>query len=107
MKIIAIYDNGGKTLDRYTVFIDHIDKHPDNPFKDQFPYLGMDEGGSGFSQWGFVERDAYARLFKRQGDGQGQGNGFKKLTHIGRLVPFETLSLSTQRHIAQRVLIGE
>lgn len=84
MKILAIYDNGGKTLDRYTVVTDWKDGK-------YLMMLGMSEGGVGFSQWG-----------SGQYNDKGQPN-----KHLGKRVPFETLSAATQEHIAQRVFAGE
>ena len=81
MKIIAIYDNGGETLDRYTVVIDNT---TDDTLHDM---LGLSEGGEGFSQW-----------TTGQYYGGGQPN-----KHLGRLVQFTTLSGKTQKHIALRV----
>lgn len=102
MRVIAIYDNLGKTLDRYTVFTDQVDKHPSgDDYRDQFVYLGMSEGGDGFSQWGFVDRANFATLLKKT------NQDFRAVTHIGRLVPFEKLSAATQSHIARRVLTEE
>lgn len=77
MKITAIYDNGGKTLDRYTVVTDERFTHN----RESFNALGMSEGGEGFSQWGEA-------MPGRQ---------------LGRLVKFEDLSAETQAHIAMRV----
>ena len=76
MKITAIYDNGGKTLDRYTVVTDE----PDH--SGYVMMLGINEGGDGFSQWS-----------------TGQPG-----RHLGERVQFENLSEATQKHIAERVL---
>lgn len=46
--ILACYDNGGKTLDRYTILFGP-------PYWEEgrnVPYLGLSEAGQGFSQWG-------------------------------------------------------
>ena len=48
MKIRAIYDNGGKTLDRYTVVIDDNAETFDGKW---WTMLGLSEGGVGFSQF--------------------------------------------------------
>lgn len=82
MRIEAIFDNGGKTLDRYTVVIDQPVGHY------TYEMLGLAEGGDGVSMWsnGFY----YPK---------GQGNN----RHLGKRVTFEDLSEATQRHIAERV----
>jgi hypothetical protein len=99
MRITAIYDNQGETLDRYTVLTDWVEKHSDNdPMRDQFMYLGLSEGGRGFSQWGYIDRATHAKLLKPKAD------GYKALSHLGRLVPFEKLSSETQKHIAEQLL---
>ena len=81
MKIIAIYDNGGKTLDRYTVVTDEAAWNGYG--HDEFKMLGLSEGGEGFSQWG-----------------TGQPG-----RHLGKRVQFENLSEETQRHIAGRIFL--
>lgn len=83
MKITAIYDNGGKTIDRFTVMTDV----PFNKelYTEQFNALGLDDnGGHSFSQWG-------SAIAGR---------------NLGRKVRFEELNAATQKHIAQR-LFGE
>lgn len=75
MKITAIYDNGGKTLDRYTVVTDE-------PEHSGFvAMLGLSEGGNGFSQWT-----------------AGQAG-----KHLGKKVKLEDLSEDTQKHIRGRL----
>lgn len=78
---IRVYDNGGSTIDRYTVVIDGADWDEDaRPgFKSM---LGLNAGGRGFSQ--FTE-------------GQ-EGR------HLGRRIDFESLDEATRRHIAARLL---
>lgn len=83
MKIIGIYDNGGKTLDRYTVVIDNT---TDDPMHDM---LGLSEGSDGFSQW------TSGQWFK--------GSDGVRNTHLGKRIRFEDLSGPTQKHIALRV----
>ena len=82
MKITAIYDNGGETLDRYTVVTDEAARsgyrHDESKL---FEMLGLNEGGDGFSQWS-----------------TGQAG-----RHLGKKVYFENLSEATQKHIAERV----
>lgn len=78
---IRVYDNGGATLDRYTVVIDGEDWDADAQpgFKSM---LGLNTGGLGFSQ--FTE-------------GQ-EGR------HLGKAITFDALDEATRRHIAARLL---
>lgn len=75
---LIIYDNGGATLDRYTVF-------PYTHVGDNLTYLGLSEGGQGFSQWGELPLNSH----------HGQ--------HLGNIVQFATLSERTKRHITARL----
>jgi len=78
IQIYKIYDNGGKTFDRYTILTEpyHFGKScealglSDNP-----------ESPQGFSQWG----DAY------EGD------------HLGKEIRLEKLPENIQNHILQRL----
>lgn len=93
MRILAIYDNGGKTVDRYTVVTDQettskagLDGYTG------YNSLGLDDsGGDVFSQWG------EARLFRKAYENY----------HLGRPVTFESLNSKTQEHIAKRVFNEE
>lgn len=78
MKITAIHDNGGKTLDRYTVL---TDERWGSRTKESFYSLGLNEGGNGFSQWSEAMPGR----------------------HLGKRVKFEDLSADTQAHIAGRI----
>lgn len=82
MKILAIYDNGGETLDRYTVI---VDLKVDSQSK-LHECLGLNEGGDGFSQW------SHAHYSK------GTNN-----KHLGKRIRFEDLSEATQKHVAGRI----
>lgn len=83
MKITAIYDNGGKTIDRYTV----VTNEPwGSRTVETFYALGLDDvGGSSFSQWG------EAKIGR----------------HLGKRIHFEDLNETTQAHIAERVFGDE
>lgn len=81
MKITAIYDNGGKSLDRYSVFTNVPFYAEGDPRKDVYNILGLNEGGTAFSQW---SSGTHGR-------------------HCGKRVTFEDLSEETQEHIASRV----
>lgn len=85
MKIRAIYDNGGKTLDRYTVVIDDNAETFDGKW---WTMLGLSEGGVGFSQ--FTEG-----VYDFAND--------RNNRHLGKRVRFEDLSAETQTHIAGRI----
>lgn len=86
MKIQAIYDNGGKTLDRYTVITDihEYDQHHQTDADGLYMALRLSEGGDGFSQWTTAVPGR----------------------HLGRRVQFEQLSAKTQAHIAWRLFNG-
>lgn len=88
MKIVAIYDNGGDTLDRFTVVTDEQEYDARNT-PNLYMSLGLSEGGDGFSQWGA------AQWFK--------GSDDAKNKHLGKRVQFESLSANTQKHIARRI----
>lgn len=78
MRITAIYDNGGKSLDRYTVVTDAAWS------PSLIAALGLStdpEAFNGFSQW----------------------TGAHDGPHLGQRIQFETLPARLQRHIAARV----
>ena len=75
MKIRAIYDNGGKTLDRITVVVNQ--KNNDN----SWDCLCLSHNGVAFSQWSTCQ----------------QGR------HLGKKVSFEELSPELQKHIESRL----
>jgi hypothetical protein len=82
MKITAIYDNGGKTVDRYTVMTDQEEWANDGNNKPQaYMALGLNEGGDGYSQFG----------------------GAIPGRHLGKKIQFTDLSANTQTHIAERI----
>lgn len=85
MRITAIYDNGGKTLDRYTVLTDEPYYREDPQGTGIVNCLGLNEGGDGFSQWSSAQEGR----------------------HLGKRVKFEDLSAATQKHIATRVFREE
>lgn len=87
MKILAIYDNGGKTLDRYTVITNLTELNAGG--RDIMECLALSEGGDGFSQWSTCD------YTNNEG------------SHLGKRVHFEQLSEATQRHIAERVFEQE
>ncbi len=75
---VRVYDNGGKTIDRYTVVIDDSAWEA-NP--GMMPMLGLSEGGRGFSQFS---------------DG-------REGPHLGKGVNFDDLDDATKKHIIFRL----
>ena len=71
-KWVRIYDNGDKTVDRYTVVMTGNYRKSDPPFK-EYLYLGMSSnpyhpqgyGQYGASQDGPIDRPAYSHIGKR------------------------------------------
>lgn len=82
---MVIYDNGGKTADRYTVFPWAHSK----ALTERRTYLGMAEGGRGFSQWGELPADC------------------PRGRHLGKIVKFEDLDKASQDHINARLAEGQ
>lgn len=82
VKSITIYDNGGKTLDRYSVILNNY-RRRQYPWGGVWLYecLSLSEGGRGFSQ--FCEA--------------------MKGRHLGKIVEFSTLDEETQSHIIARL----
>ena len=79
-KIIAVYDNGGKTFDRYTVYFSH--EHS----RGMKECLGLSDNPNhpqGFSQF------CGGRLGR----------------HNGKKIPFGTLPQTTQNHVQMRIAI--
>ena len=56
LKVIAIYDNGGKSLDRYTIVTNDIVAQ--HPFTKKYTYsaLSASEAGAGVFMWVLCER---------------------------------------------------
>ena len=79
----AVWDNGGKTLDRYTVIASRAVPERDGTL----PCLGLSDmptDAQGFSQWGTARRGP----------------------HLGQRVPFNSLPAHIRAHIAQRYAVG-
>jgi len=77
---VRVYDNGGKTADRYTVIM--VGKDWDASARPGLKMsLGMSEGGRSVSMWGEAEEGK----------------------HLGKRVRWEDLSSETRRHIESRV----
>lgn len=76
MDIYKIYDNGGKTIDRYTIVTQPSYSN------DLWECLGVDSvGGTGFSQWGEC----------------------KLGRHLGKEIKFNELPKETQDHVLERL----
>lgn len=86
MRILAIYDNGGRTIDRYSIVTNY------QPVREQMaengdkqPLVDMlcvdDDGGHTYSQWGYGIEGP----------------------HLGKKVSFESLNEATQEHIVYRL----
>lgn len=82
MKLTAVYDNGGKTLDRYTFVTDQAEWANDgNNELQAYMSLGTDINGVGFSQ------------FSAAMPGR----------HLGKRVQFTDISADLQQHVAMRL----
>lgn len=100
MKVVAIYDNGGKTIDRYTVITDEPEDMAN--LNDMFMELGMSDDPTyptGFSQWGGVTRSADRYNYDNE--------QWRTRCDLGRLIRFESLPEHLQKHIAYRMWVQE
>lgn len=79
LKILGIFDNGGKTLDRYTFVLNERDGQ-------YYQMLGTDERGTGFSQFS-----------------SGQFNYHGDNSHLGKPVKWAELDAKLQRHVEGRL----
>ncbi len=75
MKIKAIYDNGGKTLDRYTIVTN--ERRAIAKKKYLYDAISASENGAGFFMWGECMLG----------------------THLGKKVTFDSLSMELQTRI--------
>lgn len=79
---IDIYDNGGKTFDRYTLVITFNEWNKD---KESF-FFGMSENATGFNQFCGTDKD-----------------GLKKGPHLGKKVSYLNVSKELQTAIRERI----
>lgn len=79
MKILAIFDNGGATLDRYT-FVTNI---RDGQY---YQMLGTDRTGKDFSQWSNGE-------FNYHGDN----------SHLGKQIKWQDIPEQLKKHVERRL----
>lgn len=82
MKVLAIFDNGGETLDRYTFVTDEVTSYPDNCYA----MLGTCATGKGFSQWG-----------------GGNYTPRSKNKHLGKQVQWYELPTELLIHVKERI----
>lgn len=85
-KILAVYDNGGKTMDRYSVYTDDVDHIQYG--KKLYMVLGMSNNPNspqGFSQWSSGTLGA----------------------HNGKKIAFSSLPKHIQQHVRSRLGIPE
>jgi hypothetical protein len=82
MRNIAVYDNGGKTFDRITIVFLNTKRRPlfGGKFYD-YDCIGSSENGLGFLQWGSCQRGR----------------------HLGRRIPYESLSLPLRSLIIDKL----
>lgn len=88
MKVLAIYDNGGKTWDRYTVVIDDNDE----------TYTGKH-----WSMLGLSKNADMPDGFSQMSEGIYNLGGNNR--HLGKRIRFEDLSATLQKHIAGRLFV--
>lgn len=93
MRLLAIYDNGGETVDRYTAITDVVD-HSGQYF-DALSFSKDTTMPMGVSMWGTVLKTP---------DRFNKGNHqWRTRCDLGKLVRFESLSGELQEHIAYRL----
>ncbi len=78
--VVAVYDNGGKTFDRYTIVLDEADAWTPGCYQ-SFSFSHNPDSPQGFSQFGVC----------RPGD------------HLGRLIRFDALPINIQKHAIGRI----
>ena len=75
MKVLAVYDNGGQTLDRYTIVTNSIISKNRNKY--QYDAISASESGAGVFMWVECERGK----------------------HLGPKIEFASLSKELQRKV--------
>lgn len=84
---ILVFDNGGESMDRYTVF----------PYWNNFDirvaaqYLGLAPGGRGVSMWGEINLSDVPGL------------QLDESNWLGKRIPFASLDEETRNHILARI----
>ena len=75
MKVIAVYDNGGKSLDKYTIVVDSIVSKNRNKY--QYEAISASENGLGVFMWVQCERGK----------------------HLGKKIEFSSLNKELQKKV--------
>ena len=75
MKVIAVYDNGGKSLDSYTIVVDSVVSKNKNKY--QYDAISASENGLGVFMWVQCERGK----------------------HLGKKIEFASLSKELQKKV--------
>lgn len=92
MRLLAIYDNGGQTFDRYTIITDVVDHS--GQYHDCLG-LGSDLSPQGFSSWDTVLKDPKRYNFKNK--------QWRTRCDLGKRISFESMDAEHQQHIARRL----
>ena len=92
MRILAIYDNDGKTFDRYTIITDVVDHS--GQYHDALGTSG-ERGDIGYSQWGTVLKTPDRFNFTNK--------QWRTRCDLGKRVTFESLPAHLQQHLAIRL----
>lgn len=97
MKRYRIYDNGGKSYDRYTLRIPTtVKEYTDNP--DTAKYMKLHYGDLFNMMWGFNEDPFYPLGF---GQFAGEYPTERSYKHLGKLVTIESLPEQAQKYVRQ------
>ena len=92
-----IYDNGGKTYDRYTLrILTTVQEYTDNP--DTAKYMKQRYGERFNMMWGFNEDPFYPLGF---GQFAGEYETQRSYKHLGKLIPIESLPDQAQKYVRQ------
>jgi len=89
--VLDIWDNGGKTCDRYTVFFWDNNAPADKRWETYIPYLGMSDNPThpqGFSQFGEIRAHERAQ------------GAYRKAW--GKRIAWDSLPEHIQRHVIAR-----
>jgi hypothetical protein len=90
---VRVYDNGGETVDRYTVVFTHA--AVSRKFGGRVPYLAMN--GSPYAPQGFCQHGDTGRPCDTMGVGWAPAIGRK--CHLGRRIEFIALPLDCQKAV--------
>lgn len=94
-EVLDIWDNGGRTLDRITVYFfdpaNGYGAYGAHAGETTIDYLGVSETGQGFSQWGEVTAEQRASL------------AYYKTVETGRRVTWDSLRPELRAHVIARM----